>query len=262
MRCEQTTESVGPRGAGVVSGSEYLTSMECGPRRKAFVDTQYTAPLGCRNYLVWCPLAPGAQIDPTKQIVVYQVYATATRTYLRTEIGCDVGLGPAPPTMAAIRDAVTRHAPPPATHSGGTRYLIRAAVVFSTTGPGGRALTDVTIPRFPLAGHTLTARLHLTRTDWAWGDGTTTTYTTGSLVGHPYTDADPCTSTTTCPGYLAHVYTTTGTRTVTVTASWTATVTLDGTPTQIPVTGGVTRPDPTGRTITLHQAHTILVTNP
>ena len=44
-------------------------------------------------------------------------------------------------------------------------------------------------------------------------------------------------------------------------AFWHVTVTVDGTGQNIPITGDVYRSDPTGKTITLHQAHAILVPN-
>ncbi len=147
------------------------------------------------------------------------------------------------------------------TLAGGTDYLVRAAIVFYMTGPNGGAVKDVTIPHFSLGGYNLTAKLSLAKTVWRWGDGTSTTVTTGSLTGQPYTDSIPCESATECRHYISHVYATPADRTVTVQAFWHVTVTVDGTGEKIPIVGDVYRSDPTGKDITVHRAHAILVPN-
>ena len=129
------------------------------------------------------------------------------------------------------------------------------------TGPNAQPVTDVTIPNIPLGGYHLTAKLSLAKTVWRWGDGTNSVISTGSLTGHPYTDQTPCESATECHHYISHVYTSPADRTVTVQAFWHVTVTVDGTGQDIPITGDVFRSDPTGKTITLHQARAILVPN-
>ena len=147
------------------------------------------------------------------------------------------------------------------TLAGGTDYLVRAAVVFHMTGPGGRPVADVTIPHIPLGAYHLTAELSLAKTVWRWGDSSSTTVTVGNLAGQPYTDRIPCESATQCRRYISHVYAGPGRRTVIVQAFWHVTVTVDGTGQKIPVNGDVYRSDPTGKTITLHQARAVLVPN-
>ena len=168
---------------------------------------------------------------------------------------------PALPGAAAISAEVSRRAPAPVTLAGGTDYLVRAAIVFYTTGRTGQPLTDLTIPAIPLGAYHLTATLSLAKTVWRWGDGASTTITTGDLTGRPYTDSVPCESATQCQRYISHVYTRPGHRTVTVQAFWHVTVTVDGTGQTIPVAADVYRADPTGKTITLHRARVILVPN-
>ena len=133
--------------------------------------------------------------------------------------------------------------------------------MFYMTGPGRLPVSEVTIAHIPLGAYHLTAKLALAQTVWRWGDGAATTLTTGDLTGRPYTDRIPCESATQCQRYIAHVYTTPGRRTVAVQAFWHVTVTVDGTGQNIPITGDVYRTDPTGKTITLHQARAILVPN-
>ena len=149
----------------------------------------------------------------------------------------------------------------PVTLAGGTDYLVHAAIVFYMTGPNSQPVTSVTIRHVPLGGYNLTAKLTLAKTVWRWGDGMTTTVTTGNLTGQPYTDQIPCESATECRRYISHVYATPADRTVTVQAFWHVAVTVDDTGQDIPINGDVYRSDPTGKTITVHQAHAILVPN-
>jgi hypothetical protein len=247
-----------------VSGSEYVTAvLSCGPRRKHFDDAQVIGNLGCLNYLVWCPLAPGATVDPTKQIVVYQIYNAVTKAYVRTDIACDTPTGSALPSVAAIRAEATRHAPQPTAASGGTRYLINSAVVFYMRPTHGASnLTDTTIPRFTLGGHTFDVRLHLTESTWTWGDGRTDSYSESQgadPLGRAYDDAVACESRTVCSRYIAHPFESPGRFTITVQAHWTGTFALDGDTRQIPIPGDIYRSDPVGRTITVHEARSVLV---
>ncbi len=204
--------------------------------------------------------------DPTVvTFTIVRTYSAKTRKLLSVAYVCpdpETGIGPPPlPTAAAISAEVTRRAPVPVTLAGGTDYLVRAAIVFYMTGPNAQPVTAVTIPHIPLGGYNLTAKLSLAKTVWRWGDGTSTTVTTGSLTGQPYTDRIPCESATECRHYISHVYATPANRTVTVQAFWHVTVTVDGTGENIPIAGDVYRSDPTGKDITLHRAHAILVPN-
>jgi hypothetical protein len=268
LKCRHTTGPVGPSSVGVIAGSEYIgQSLACGPRRKRFDDAQFTGDAGCANYLIWCPLAPGAGIDAAHQIVAYQVFDTATRTLLRIDIGCDVPTGAGLPPIAAIKAEATRRAPHPHTTAGGTQYLINAAIVFYATPPAGiPSLSDLTIPRFSLAGHAFSIRLHLTHTSWDWADTTTSSYpqpgTTSTALGRPYDDSTPCENTTHCAHYISHPYRHPGTYTIHAQTHWSATYTLDNHPQQIPIPGDIHQTDPTGHTITTHQAHSQLIPPP
>jgi hypothetical protein len=172
-----------------------------------------------------------------------------------------VGNAPRLPTGEEITRAVTRVAPLPVTVSGGDKYLVNAAVVFSARGPGGQSLSDVRLINIKLLGYTIQAQLHLVKTVWAWGDGSSDTFaedTHQDLVGQKYTDAIPCESATVCSKYISHVFSRVGSDTIAVTAYWTATVTIDGSAIVIPVTGAVSRGGD-GKAIALVQARSVLV---
>jgi hypothetical protein len=259
LNCVWSKQAVGPAAPGVLQGTEWVDSMECGPRRKKFDDAQFGGDTSCRNFLVWCPLAAGAQIDPTKEIVVYRVYATGTTSpILRTEIDCDVVVGARMPSIAAIKDEVTKRAPQPNTRAGGTSFLINTAGVFYATASSVRSLTDIAIPTFDLGGRRISARLHLSKTGWDWGDGSPAEKFDGA--GQPYDDrAKPCDSLTECPGYVFHVFASPGQHTVRAEAFWDATFTIDASSVQIPVPNGVHRADRGGLLVAVHQAHAVLV---
>jgi hypothetical protein len=245
-----------------VSGSELVTTtLSCGPRRKQFDDTQYAVNAGCLNYLAWCPLAPGKPVDPTHEIVVYIVSNAATKQYVRTDLACDVPVGAAIPSIAAIKDEITKKAPLPRATAGGSSYVVNAAVVFYLTSALPN-VSDVTIPKFALGGHSFTARLHLTTTIWTWGDGDNSTFTAAGaddLTGHPYTDGWPCESARECSAYISHVYDQTGRFVVTVEAHWSGTFTLDGSAVNIPIPGDIYRADDPGAQITVRAADSVLV---
>jgi hypothetical protein len=263
--CVSTDGPVGPSSPGVVTGVQVVSStLECGPRRKAFDDAQYAVRAGCQNYWVWCPLRPGEQIDPTREIVIYTISDPATNEYLRTDLDCDVPAGSSLPGIAAIKAEITKRAPLPHATAAGHDYLVNPAIVFylTSTAPD---LTNVTIRRFNLAGHHFTAQLHLSTTIWTWGDTSSTTYTAANgdpLTGHPYTDNHPCQSLQICTGYISHPYTNTGHYTITAQAHWSGTFTLDTNTDNIPIPGDIYRTDNTGTHITIHQAHAILIPNP
>ena len=204
-------------------------------------------------------MSVGEIYDPGLHIVVTSLYLTADNSFISSSVDCNVRVGPPLPSAAAVSDEVTRLAPLPATLAGGTDYVVKAAVVFYATGPGGQPIESPTL-HFPLGGYNLTANLKLAKTTWSWGDGTTTTVTQGNKVGEPYTDATPCESATVCSKYISHVFTTPANRVVRVEAFWDVTVTLDGVGTDVPVTGdGIFRTDTAGKTITLHTARAVLV---
>jgi hypothetical protein len=161
-----------------------------------------------------------------------------------------------PPSGQAIRAEVTKLAPTPHAHTGGTDYLTNTAIV-TYTDPD---LAHPNIGPFPLLGHTITAHLTLTTTTWHWHDPQhPDTTTTTNPTGTPYHPNHPCTNNTSCPGYISHVYPTPGPHTISITANWTATYTIDNGPPQ-PLPGTLTTTNPTGHTITTHNAHSTLTT--
>jgi hypothetical protein len=224
--------------------------MSCGPRRKAFEDALFAGEDDCRNALRWCPLAAGAAVDPTAEVVLYRVFNTRTGLQVRIEIACDVPVGAKMPSMAAIKDEVTKRAPKSDAGVGGTDFIVNVAVVFyALTDP------DANIPAFPLGGRSLTAKLHATKTVWNWGDGTTSTF---DSVGRKYEDEIPCESLTVCSSYIAHSFSTPGFRRVSVEVHWDATVSIDGGP-QIAVPGEIISPAGATAPVAMRQAHSVLV---
>jgi hypothetical protein len=210
----------------------------------------------------WCLRDSGTAADPTKETVVTDVLDPVTGEPVLTTIDCDAEVGPPIPSMAAIKAEATKYAPRPRTASGGTRYLVNAAVVFYATPPTGLAdLGKVTIPRFALGGHTFDVHLTMVKSSWSWGDGGSDSFAAGGghSLGTPYDDGHPCESSTSCPDYIAHVFRSPGTFTVTASARWSATYALDGSAQQLPIPGELLTADPTGRTVTVHEAHSELV---
>jgi hypothetical protein len=268
LLCQVVTGPIGPVSPGVLGGTEHVSDpLECGPRRVKFGDAHFAGDDSCREYLRWCPLA-GAHIDETKEIVVYHVYDAKTNAFKRIDIGCDVPVGARMPSIAAIKQEVTKYAPEPRATAGGNRYLMNAAIVFYALPSAQTAavptLTDIAIPRFDLGGHTFTAQLHVQRTAWNWGDGSQSAEFTagngGDLVGKPFDDRlAPCESDTVCSKYISHVFTRPGTHTVTVEAHWSATFTIDGAADQIVVPGDIFKDDTAGRVVTIVRAHSVLV---
>ena len=251
LYCETNEIDIPNLALGAFTGTEFVSSFDCG----AGVPTATGQGAACLARYNLC-VADGQTVG---RIFLLNVFSTATNQFLRTEYTCDGGAGVHIPTLAELRDAVTRYAPVPQTVSGGTNYLVNGAVVFYANRPADAPLRDLTIADIPLAGLTLTAKLHLTSTEWSWGDGTTTTVASGSLTGTPYSPAHPCESLTVCSAYVSHSFSTSGTRTVRVEAFWDVTVTIAGSTVGIPVTGGVHRPDAAGRTVVIRSAHSILV---
>jgi hypothetical protein len=263
VNCGVATDPVEPRSSGLITNSEFLTkSLDCGTRGAPVLSAPTDADGGCRSGIVWCTLPPGQTIDPTKRIVVDQIYNATTRILIRTDINCDAAVGPPMPSIAAIKAEAAKRAPRPHTASGGTNYLVNGAVVFYATPPAATAsLADVRIPLFNLSGHTFDIHLTLTKTVWTWGDDTSTSYTSGSghPLGIPYSDSVPCESHAACSSYISHAYAVPGTFTVTAEAHWTGSYALDRNSQPIPIPGDLFVVDPVGRTVSIQQAHAELV---
>jgi hypothetical protein len=130
--------------------------------------------------------------------------------------------------------------------------LVNIQTLLWVAAPKNRTLAPITI-----LGHRVVITLELDHVDYTFGDGATDTQPD---PGKPYDDAnDPC-NTKLCPDYYGHIYTVTGRKTITATASWNASFTVDG-------GGAVTIPGTVaGPTATLsmlvRQARAVLVPNP
>ena len=234
--------------------------VDCGPRQPADSAAMMTTNSDCAIFVSACSVGQVAPPNPTIHVVATYFPPGGA---IVMQVACETAVGPPALPVAAIRAEAVRRAPQLQAATGGTNYLINAAVVYYLTGPAGRgetdvqSITDVTIPPFTLAGHSFAIRLHLAETDWDWGDGSTSSYT-NKPAGQPYRTDIPCRSRTDCPDYIAHTYQQPGGYTISGTAHWTATYTLDGNPLVTPIPGQLTTTS-TPRSITIHQAHAELV---
>ena len=113
-----------------------------------------------------------------------------------------------------------------------------------------------TLPAVAILGRQVVITITLDHVAWSFGDGHSDT---SNGPGTPYSRSHPCT-TAQCPGYFGHTYLDTGSNSVTATASWTASFTVDGgAATTIPGTIA----GPTARTtLAVKQARSVLTPNP
>ncbi|MEO6886881.1 MAG: hypothetical protein ABI232_11455, partial [Jatrophihabitantaceae bacterium] len=109
-----------------------------------------------------------------------------------------------------------------------------------------------------ILGQPVHLRITLAHADWNFGDGTTDTTTRAGKVYDEGTD--PC-ATVRCPDYFGHVYSRTGSTTVKLAITWTGSYSLDGAHYQ-PIGGGDITGPATAATLTLRQAHGVLVRPP
>jgi hypothetical protein len=136
-----------------------------------------------------------------------------------------------------------------------------------TAPPGGTTLVNIqtllwvdtppqrTLGTVPLLGHHVTLEVHVAQVTWDFGDNTSdTTHSPGSK----YDPARPC-STKLCPDYWGHVYTSTGSKPVQATTTWTGRYRVDTGPWQ-PIPGTVTGP-PTTTNLTVREARGVIVRN-
>lgn len=107
-----------------------------------------------------------------------------------------------------------------------------------------------------VTGQPVAIRVRFTHANWDYGDGNTDSL---DQPGKPYTDADPC-KVVSCPDYQGHIFTTTGTKTVTMSVTWSAQYRIGNGPWQN-LDGTITGPA-SSTTITVRQARGILVTTP
>jgi hypothetical protein len=265
-RFTTTNDPIGPNSPGVVAGTQYVRASDCGPRKFPFDDALH-GDLSCWDAQhAYCPLATGAPVIPTKHIMLYRVYETATRSFVRADIACDIDMGPALPDPKAVHDEAQKQAPEPRAKTGGNKSLINAAIVFyvAKASPNEPDLTNPVLKTFALGGHQISVRLHLTKTVWSWEgkDGPSDTFTAdagGDVLGKPYDKRISCESDTECSEYIYHVYPKPGAYKVTLTAHYTGTFSFDGGTQQFPIPGDVFRTDNVGHPLTIVQARSVLV---
>jgi hypothetical protein len=156
-------------------------------------------------------------------------------------------------SVADVRARAVRLVPPAALGvAPKAATLVNIQTLLWVAAPNTRTLAPITI-----LGHRVVITLELDHVDYTFGDGATDTQPD---PGKPYDDAnDPC-NTKLCPDYYGHIYTVTGKKTVTATASWNASFTVDG-------GGAVTIPGtvagPTANlSMLVRQARAVLVPNP
>ena len=128
--------------------------------------------------------------------------------------------------------------------------LVNIETVMWADAPHQQNLAPVTI-----LGQRVVISLTLDHVAWSFGDGASAT----SGPGRAYSDSDPCRART-CPQYFGHVYDVTGSRTVSATAYWQASFTVDGGASQ-DVPGAVPGPAASAD-VAVKQARGVLVPNP
>jgi hypothetical protein len=162
------------------------------------------------------------------------------------------------PGTALLRDRALRLLPSVAIGAAGgaggaTKGLVNTQTILWAKTDASRDLGQVDV-----LGQRVWLRIRFAHARWGFGDHSSDTTTS---PGKSYDDAtDPC-DTAMCPGYYGHVYTQTGTMTITLTVAWTATYSLDGRHYVSIGADPLSGPSST-TTITQRQARGVLVPNP
>jgi hypothetical protein len=206
---------------------------------------------GCSQIQERCQLAPGETAQPG-----YTTTMTLQLTAGVWEIvahDCNAVVSSAPPISVLAHAEVQRLVPRPAIGVGppGGVSLVNIQTLFWLTTPATQALGSV-----QLLGQTVQLQASVSDVAWDFGDGHTD-HTDNP--GTPYSSANPC-RTALCPGYFGHVYTDTGSRTVTATVTWTGSYRVGGGAWQ-PIAGTVTGL-PSTLALTVKQARGVLVPDP
>jgi hypothetical protein len=189
--------------------------------------------------------------DPSLRIQI-EVQRQANGTWDIIGSNCQVKPG-RDVTALAVREQIERLVPHPkvgvAPPGGVTLVNIQTLLWVDTA-------ADQSLGTVTLLGHRVGLRVHVSRVEWDFGDGSTDT-TAGPEP--KYDPASDC-HTVTCPGYWGHVYMATGARSVTATVTWTGQFQVDGAAWQ-DVAGPVTGPAST-TALTVREARGVLVPDP
>jgi hypothetical protein len=162
-------------------------------------------------------------------------------------------VGPAQVTAAMVREQIARLVPGAAIGTAPRRAtLVNIQTIMWVDTSTRRTLAPVTI-----LGRRVLVTLRFDHVDWDFGDEHSDSATT---PGKPYDKTnDPCKAVE-CPSYYGHTYGATGPMTVTATASWVASFTVDsGRAVTLP--GTVAGPVATAA-VRVRQARGVLVPDP
>ena len=176
-----------------------------------------------------------------------------TKRWSLQSIWCPAATTPGPsPTV--IRDQALRLLPRVGIGSAPrTTTLVNIQTIVWAATTANRSLGTVRI-----TGRKVRLRLTMHHATWTFGDATTGT-TSGPGTAYDPT-RNPCRSAQ-CPGYYGHIYTTTGSHTITLTIAWHATYSLDGSTWTDVDAAALTGPTAT-TSITVRQARAVLVPDP
>jgi hypothetical protein len=249
-----TTECAGvpSRDDGAVNNGNapQTKTIDCGPRLPIREVPPALPGFGCSQIASLCALAPGEAAEPNTTTTITQTKIAGT--WIITAHDCAAAAGPPQLTAAAVRQEAQRLVPRPAIGSAppGGITLVNIQTLLWVDTPAQRALGTV-----PLLGHQVTLEVHVAQVTWDFGDGATDTT---NLPGPKYDPHRPC-MTKLCPDYWGHIYTTTGTKTIQATVTWTGRYRVDTGAWQT-IPGTVTGP-PSTTTITVREARGVLVAN-
>jgi hypothetical protein len=168
---------------------------------------------------------------------------------------CPQSSNPTPvPNAATIRDQVIKLLPKVAiATTGSPATLVNLQTVLWADTPAQRSLG-----RIAIVGQPVWLRIAFAHAAWNFGDGDAET---SDDPGKAYdADGDPCAEVM-CPDYYGHVYRRTGHVTISLTVSWQATYSLDGTH-FVSVDPDALSGPATTHALLVRQARAVLVPNP
>lgn len=197
--------------------------------------------------------APGATVCIVNGQITnaFQIEQLIDGKWVPTSMWCP---GEADPILrtGALRDAALRLIP--SINIGVTRglNLVQTQTILWAVTDKDKNLGTVTV-----VGQNVHLRIHFDKATWEFGDGSSAT---ADSPGAAYPSAGECDKPQ-CGKYFGHVYKTTGTMTVSLTVTWTADFSLNGTEWQPIATDPLPGPAST-TTIELKEARGVLVPNP